>query len=611
MGLLVSRLGVVSALLFGLHGTLALGADVFSPGDLSRAHAALQGINRCGSCHPQGGQLAASSCLECHTDIGGRAKTGKGLHGKMPKSELNTCWTCHHEHQGRDFTPIDWGRGGMQGFDHRRTGWPLNGKHASQGCGNCHETRRMVDKAVIKRVNEQSNRRTFLGLSTTCSDCHFDEHRAQVGQLCRNCHTEQGWKPAPGFDHDHDSAFPLLGKHEEVKCSGCHPPLEDKSTPADLFPQPVRKTHPQFAGIDHQTCGQCHKDPHKGEFGESCDSCHTEKGWKIIGGTQTDRAFHQTTRFPLRGRHMRVDCKACHGAGKDGQLARLKGLAFGSCNDCHADAHLGQLDSGKRGRGPDCDSCHTEAGFLASMKFTLARHDKTGYPLVGAHRAVSCLSCHEDDNSLLQKIPAATVRELKSKGRPFLFSLARFHFPSNTMRCESCHRDEHAGQFPPSPNGCLTCHKLASFKDLNFDHDRDTDFRLTGKHASTACGSCHRPEQIQGTTTARYRPMAQQTCAECHRDVHVGQFADASKKQTACERCHGTNTFKPAEHFKHEPPFTSFLLDGAHSRAACRSCHPPVSVDTGVTATYYKPLPATCAGCHVDVHKGEFRRMVR
>jgi len=30
-----------------------------------------------------------------------------------------------------------------------------------------------------------------------------------------------------------------------------------------------------------------------------------------------------------------------------------------------------------------------------------------------------------------------------------------------------------------------------------------------------------------------------------------------------------------------------------------------------VTAAYYKPLPATCAGCHVDVHKGEFRRMVR
>jgi len=93
--------------------------------------------------------------------------------------------------------------------------------------------------------------------------------------------------------------------------------------------------------------------------------------------------------------------------------------------------------------------------------------------------------------------------------------------------------------------------------------------------------------------------------------VHVGQFADASRKQTACERCHGTSAFKPAEHFKHEPPFTSFLLDGAHARAACRGCHPPVSVDTGVTATYYKPLPATCAGCHVDVHKGEFRRMVR
>src|SRR5262249_52802614 len=156
------------------------------------------------------------------------------------KSELNTCWSCHHEHQGADF-PIDWGKGGAQAFEHKRTGWPLLGKHAAQGCSECHQTRRIAEKSVLQLLKAHPARKTYLGLSHACSDCPFDEHRGQLDQPCRNCHTEQGWKPAPGFNHNHDTAYPLRGKHAEVKCAGCHALIEDKETKSDAFPAPRQR----------------------------------------------------------------------------------------------------------------------------------------------------------------------------------------------------------------------------------------------------------------------------------------------------------------------------------------------------------------------------------
>ncbi|MBK9980060.1 MAG: hypothetical protein IPP20_19475 [Gemmatimonadetes bacterium] len=68
--------------------------------------------------------------------------------------------------------------------------------------------------------------------------------------------------------------------------------------------------------------------------------------------------------------------------------------------------------------------------------------------------------------------------------------------------------------------------------------------------------------------------------------------------QGTCSACHKAEGWKPAviaPGFEHAPK--TFPLEGAHTKATCKSCH--VSLD-------FSEAPATCASCHQDVHKGEF-----
>jgi hypothetical protein len=106
----------------------------------------------------------------------------------------------------------------------------------------------------------------------------------------------------------------------------------------------------------------------------------------------------------------------------------------------------------------------------------------------------------------------------------------------------------------------------------------------------------------------RYKPLLSD-CASCHADPHAGQFAPA-RRTTDCERCHATADWKQTA-FVHRPPFTNYLLDGKHESVECNGCHLEVEVGGGVRARRYRGVPTTCAGCHVDVHRGAFREFTR
>lgn len=189
--------------------------------------------------------------------------------------------------------------------------------------------------------------------------------------------------------------------------------------------------------------------------------------------------------------------------------------------------------------------------------------------------------------------------ELARKRRPARVSLAVYDLPK-ASDCRTCHRDPHGGQLARA-DGCAGCHGLESFRKVRFDHARDARFPLAGKHARAACASCHRPD---GAGVVRYRPLPL-ACAGCHADVHAGQLARPGQG-TDCGRCHGAEAWKPAERFVHAQPFTPFVLDGKHRQIACEKCHPAVQVD-GAAVRRYRPLPATCQGCHADFHRGAFR----
>ncbi len=290
-----------------LSGVAASGRAQISPGELSRAHAGLDGSTKCLECHEAGRGVAADKCLTCHTALGARIQAGRGLHAQAGHQE---CGRCHIEHHGRDFELVFWGKEGRASFDHAKTGVPLEGAHARLRCDQCHSAKS----------------RTFLGLSMDCASCHSDVHRGRFAPTsCSSCHTQSSFRPVAGFDHSR-TRFPLVGEHRAVACDRCH------TTDA----QSGRR---RLAGVAFDSCKSCHADPHKGRQGESCASCHTPAGWRQLSASFD----HGRTAFPLTGSHRKVSCDQCHRP-QAGSSARLfKGTAFQSCTACHSDPHVSRL----------------------------------------------------------------------------------------------------------------------------------------------------------------------------------------------------------------------------------------------------------------------------
>jgi hypothetical protein len=577
--------------------------DIFSPGELSKPHAGVEGLANCTKCHPSGKQLSQDACLACHEELKPRIAGGRGFHGKLQGKERD-CWTCHHEHQGRDFPQVDWGPPGVKGFDHARTGWPLEGKHAPVACEKCHDPKLIGDPAVRALMERQPGRRTYLGAPPACAACHADEHRGLVGNDCQKCHGEQEWKPARGFDHAR-TTYPLLGRHQKVACDKCHPSVDDLVEHVGL--QPKKRAFLRMKPVHHQSCLDCHKDPHLGRFGESCQKCHTEADWKrMVDSSMRDRTFHDKTRYRLEGAHLQAQCQACHGPWP-GEAALFRNVPFAACVDCHLDGHGGQFHAA-RGKGIEaCEKCHAVQAFEAA-KYGLEEHRASRYPLEGAHRSVACSACHQSDPRVGERLPAAARAELQRRGRPVKVSLAVYLVAGDLQRCETCHADAHGGQFDrrAGARGCVACHEVAAFSKTRFDHARDTKFPLEGKHARTACASCHPAERSPGGARQVKYAGVETTCAGCHADVHASQFA-LPRQPTDCARCHGNDDWKKPLRFVHEPPFTEYRLTGKHLRVECKACHPDARVGERVAVRRYRGVPRACQACHVDFHKGQFR----
>lgn len=412
-----------------------------------------------------------------------------------------------------------------QHFVHERTGFALKGAHQALAtkCTSCHE-------AGTK----------FREASSQCISCHRKDdqkkgHQGSLGDRCEQCHNDAKWKDVR-FDHE-KTHFPLAGgKHVNVTCNKCHADNRFKDTPRD--------------------CNSCHRDDdrkkgHAGRYGSKCESCHTDKGWKEV-------AFDHDadTDFDLRGKHRNAKCDACHLPEK-GPLYKQK-LAT-KCIACHkgddqTKGHHGSL-------GEKCETCHSEA----SWKTTRFDHDKTRFPLRGKHDDAKCEACHKGGVS-------GANANLKIE-----------------TACVSCHRkdDDAKGHKGRYGDKCDSCHQESGWTKVTFDHDRDTKYRLLGKHVRTRCDACHQPEF---GAIALHKPDTR--CVSCHKgdDKHKGQLGDK------CGSCHRESDWKVAN-FDHNK--SRFPLTGEHARVDCKKCH---------TSVVFRDMPSTCNSCHEknDVHKRRF-----
>jgi len=290
---------------------------------------------------------------------------------------------------------------------------------------------------------------------------------------CKNCHR--------AFD----------GGAEDDLCLACHEPVAlDRKAGVGL--------HGRMRASGRRTCRSCHGD-HRGRDAD-------------ILGLDPETFSHRDTDFALEGAHRRLRCEACHAKGEPHRDAPK------DCVGCHRDddRHQGRM-------GDDCGHCHE----AASWKGVAFDHEKTEFPLRGAHGKVDCALCHPAE--VYEKTPKT---------------------------CNACHaaQDVHRGRFGKD---CTQCHGSTEWKRAKFDHDAKTDFRLNGAHRKATCDACHARPGAPAAARLDTR------CISCHRaeDAHDGQNGPD------CARCHGSQSWKRTR-FDH----------GRDARWPLRGAHAPLAL---------------------------------
>ncbi|HEY0192890.1 MAG TPA: hypothetical protein VGC42_17360 [Kofleriaceae bacterium] len=192
---------------------------------LDHAHAAAE----CKACHGADGLRLArvaqpTACQTCHAPI----------HGKQFGAR---CTECHNTRRFDETPP----------FDHAaRTDFPLELRHATLRCLQCHDARQ---RPTVNRA---------------CRTCHGDPHRGGNAFDCLDCHRADRWRIIR-FDHDLTS-YPLVGRHRTAGCGGCH-------------------TNPNWTGV-RTDCIACHAldrprtQDHLTKL--ICDDCHSPTSWRTV-----------------------------------------------------------------------------------------------------------------------------------------------------------------------------------------------------------------------------------------------------------------------------------------------------------------------------------------
>ena len=449
-------------------------------------------------------------------------------------------------------------------FDHAKTGFALDGKHAGLTCAKCHNAAN-ISASERATIQMKDANHSYLGLAKNCASCHEDKHNGRLGANCLQCHNSTEWKDAKNFDHS-KTKFALTGAHQQVSCKQCHVPGNDGK--------------PMYVGLKFDRCASCHNDPHRGEFNQGCESCHSTSTWKRSNFVA--EFDHSKTKYPLNGKHLEVACLACHRGG-DFKTS----VAHNDCGDCHKpDPHNGQFLA--RADGGRCESCHSVTGFKPA-NYTVADHKMTNFALQGRHAELQCAKCHT---------PA---------GRATVFKI-------KVSNCISCHQDVHKGQFSRAPyfNACEQCHSETTFHAAGFDLARhqQTRFALTGGHLAVACNDCHKAGTGQNKSPDFH--FKQLSCTTCHADPHKQQFAarmlavDTSGRSQGCEACHSTKSWRDVSRFDHAT--TKFTLTGTHRAVDCAGCHRPPNLEHRLINVNFSSAPMQCEDCHENQHGMQFSK---
>jgi hypothetical protein len=492
----------------------------------------------CDSCHTEAatGQFTglSTACITCHATDFQEANNPSHTALNFPTD----CAQCHSMNSWL----------GAQ-FDHQKfTAFALTGAHARLECSQCHANN------------------NFNTASTTCVGCHMTDFNqttnpphASAGfpQACGQCHNTTSWLNA-SFDHS-KTVFPLTGAHTSVQCSQCHTNGSFVLTPTQCVGCHLAQFQ-QATDPNHVSAG----------FPQACGQCHNTTSWLRASFD------HSKTAFPLTGAHTSLECSQCH-------TTSNFSAAPTQCAGCHLQTFQQTTNPNHVAAGfpTDCSVCHSTNNWLGAV----FDHNKTAFPLTGAHVGLSCSSCHA--NGVFVGLPTT---------------------------CVSCHLTQFQQTTDPNhvtsgfPQDCTLCHSTANWTSATFDHSK-TAFPLTGAHTTVACADCHVNGNFTTTPT---------DCYSCHKTQYTGTTSPnhiTAGFPTTCQTCHTTTAWTGAT-FNHTwfPIFSGTHNQGVwvtcsacHANSAnyssftCIACHTHSKANTdpnhdGVQGYVY--APTTCYTCH-------------
>ena len=309
--------------------------------------------------YPLGGKHKAVACNACHTSVLGTGEgTTKIVHirvafarcaschadahaGQVAKrSDDATCEACH--------TDAGWKPSTYSLAAHAKLRLPLEGRHATIACADCHGAVRRGLPALA-RPEALGTAQVMLHVpELECAACHVDPHNGRyaaggahpVPGGCAACHDARAFRPSTMDVVGHSRfTFALDGAHRATPCAACHTELSSALPLVSTLRFAAGKPAPrQFGAGRPTTCQSCHEGPHGTQFagrkgGSACEACHGAE--RFAPATRFDH--DRDAAFSLKGAHATVACDKCHKpeVGPKGVQRIVYRPLSSKCESCH------------------------------------------------------------------------------------------------------------------------------------------------------------------------------------------------------------------------------------------------------------------------------------
>jgi hypothetical protein len=509
------------------------------------------------------GEQFEMNCAACHTSDS----------WEIPLEKWNFEPINPNNYEGvTDALPVDSIR-----FNHNDTNFPLEGGHAATDCRLCHE-------ALV-----------FTETQMECISCHTDFHNMTVGSDCARCHTVDNWLVDNITELHQDNGFPLLGAHAQINCNDCHigeSNLQFNRLGNDCLnchmEDYLATTEPNHIASGYSTqCIDCHDInafdwsadnilhdffPLQKGHDIGCTECHTTGTFASIPSDcischQMD--FDAAMNPDHKALNFGTDCAACHTLDLDWMPAEYKqhdsdyfpiysgshNGEWSSCVECHPNpANYAEFTCITcHGKSETDDDHNKVGGYVYESGACLAchptgdedgtfDHNKTNFPLTGAHVSVDCNSCHANG------------------------------YEGTPTECSACHQMDFEQTTAPDHEqlnfsmDCVSCHTTdPNWMPATFA-DHDNYYVLKGAHKQVGCAECHNSTFTNTPTT----------CFGCHEsDYNNANDPDHNSANfpTDCLECHTENAWEPAN-WDHDGEYFP-IYSGNHKNEwnDCAECH--------------------------------------